>query len=147
MNRPSMKLLEREGPNNSSLISKNTITETNTKFCTINPYVIYMVHKLGRIGCLFARDLLYSTTYTRLRLAWSDFMTCLLAGPGLIGNLTPRHWLISRLSNRLDYKSSIEHNNGRFLESNFLDNCISNSMRKKLSSFSIFTSKSIVVWQ
>ena len=32
-----------------------------------------MVHKSGRIGCLFTRDLLYSTTYTRLllgRILW-----------------------------------------------------------------------------
>ena len=40
----------------------------NTKFCIINPYLMKMVHKSGRIGCLFTRDLLYSTTYTRLLL-------------------------------------------------------------------------------
>ena len=54
-----MKLLEREGPNNTSLISKKTTPETNTKFCTINPYVIHMVQKLGWTGCLF-----HGTGYT-----------------------------------------------------------------------------------
>ena len=34
------------------------MTETNTKFCAINPNVIDLVQKSGRIGCLLAWDLL-----------------------------------------------------------------------------------------
>ena len=52
----------------------HTLTETNSKFCTMNQYVIdlQLVHKLGRIGCLLAWDLLYCTTY-QVTTRQSDF--------------------------------------------------------------------------